>query len=82
MQNGYFLCTGKQQFFIGDLKLNRNISSIKYKLKFTSYTWHQIINWYMSTNCLDILNLNKKNIYDLNLNGSVCIKLLLLIRLF
>ena len=45
-----FSVLGKQQFFIGDLKLNRNISSIKYNLKFTSYTWHQIIN------CLDLLN--------------------------
>ena len=31
---------GKQQFFIGDLKLNRNISSIKYNLSFRKKIIH------------------------------------------
>ena len=51
--------------------LDISICSINYNLKFTSYTWYQITNWCMSTNCLGF-----------NLNGSVCIKLLLPIRLF
>ena len=42
-----FVCTSKQQVFIWDLNLNRSISSIKYNL--TSYTWHQIAKWCMST---------------------------------
>ena len=39
-------------FFIGDFKSNRNIFSETYSWKFTSYTLHKIINWYMSTTAL------------------------------
>ena len=46
----YFFYRQTGILFVGDLKLNINISCIKYNLKFTSNIWHQIINRYMSTN--------------------------------
>ena len=37
----------KQQYFIGYLKLNTNISSIKKNInEISQATWHQSINWY------------------------------------
>ena len=71
-------------FFIWDLKLKRNISYIKYNFKSTSFfvTKLSTVTCQQTAFKLTLSTKKKKSIDGYDLNGSVCIKLLLLTKLF
>ena len=45
--------------------------------KSLSYTWHQNVNSYISSNCLDLLNQKSIDAMVFTLNDAVCIKVIL-----
>ena len=69
-------------FFIWDLKLKRNISYIKYNFKSTSFFVTKLSTDTCQQTALTLSTKKKKSIDGYDLNGSVCIKLLLLTKLF